>query len=68
VTAEPTMPVAAGEDRRGDEHRDVERAAHAGEDLLDALEEALDQARLLEQEAHEQEERIDASTVSRITE
>ena len=46
-----------GEDRRRDQHREVERAAQRREQQLHAAEQPLHQSRLLEQVAHEQEER-----------
>ena len=46
-----------GEDGGGDQHRQVQRAVQPRQQLLDAVEQPLHDARLLEQEAHEQEER-----------
>jgi hypothetical protein len=57
TTVAPTVPGGDAEQRRGEQHHQVERAAHRGEQVAERLEQALHQPGLVADVAHQDEHR-----------
>ena len=57
ITVAPTMPVVAAKERADEDHRDPETAGDRAEELRHGHQEVFGDARALQHDAHEDEER-----------